>query len=103
MCDRWRDSFESFLADVGDRPTAKHTLDRIDNDGSYEPGNVRWATRTQQARNTRRNRLITANGATRTLAEWISLSGLAATTIERRLKRGWNPAKAVTAPSTKAS
>lgn len=98
VCDRWASSFADFAADVGHRPSAAHTIDRIDNDRGYEPGNVRWATRAEQARNRRSNRWITANGETRTLAEWIARSGLAATTIERRLKRGWPPADAVLTP-----
>lgn len=102
ICARWLASIEDFAADVGEKPSAKHTLDRIDNDKGYEPGNVRWATRTEQARNTRNSHLITANGQTKTLAEWIALSGLHTTTIERRLKRGWNPAEAVLTPSTKS-
>jgi hypothetical protein len=53
VCDRWRASFECFLADMGDKPTSSHTLDRINNDGNYEPGNVRWATMQEQAKNRR--------------------------------------------------
>ena len=51
VCDEWRNSFKTFLADVGTRPTKNHSIDRIDNNGNYEPGNVRWATRHQQCAN----------------------------------------------------
>lgn len=94
--DSWRASFLAFRSAVGDRPTTSHTIDRIDNDGPYIPTNIRWATRTEQARNRRSNRFITVAGVTKTLAEWITLSGLHATTIERRLKRGWPAHEAVT-------
>ncbi len=64
VCDRWRSSFENFLADVGAKPSANHTLERIDNNASYCPGNCRWATYPEQGSNTRLNRRITHEGTT---------------------------------------
>lgn len=55
VCDAWRYSFTTFLKDVGPKPSSKHSIDRIDNEGNYEPGNVRWATRKEQNSNQRRS------------------------------------------------
>jgi hypothetical protein len=95
VCERWRDSFDAFLKDVGFRPrTAKrgHTefsLDRIDNGRGYEPGNVRWAKWKTQQNNRRSSRQITFNGETKTLAEWAAATGIGRATIAYRLKHGW--------------
>lgn len=94
VCSRWARSFKNFLADVGLRPSAKHTLDRFpDNNGNYEPGNVRWATRSEQARNRRSNRIITHEGKSLPLVEWAALTGIRRDTIAARLRRGWSVAK----------
>lgn len=87
VCDRWRDSFEAFLADMGPKP-AGFSLDRIDPDGNYEPGNCRWATAGEQSRNRRTARMLTINGVTRNLSEWSRLTGLRHTTILWRLRNG---------------
>jgi hypothetical protein len=91
VCPRW-DSFEVFLSDMGPRPSKDHSLDRYpNNDGNYEPGNVRWATPKQQGRNRRSNHLIRG----RTLAEWSERTGLSTATIRQRLLRGWSEEEAV--------
>jgi hypothetical protein len=90
VCDRWR-SFTAFLQDMGVAPSASHTLDRIDNDRGYEPGNVRWATRREQSRNTRQVRLITFAGATRSISEWAKVLGVSPSGLSKRLRRGVPP------------
>lgn len=90
VCDRWQ-NFSSFFADVGPRPTRRHSIDRIDNDGNYEPANVRWVTRKVQNNNSRRNRYITASGKTLTIAQWADETGLRYSLIQQRLYMGWNP------------
>jgi hypothetical protein len=83
VCARWH-SFESFLEDMGERPEGL-TIERINNDGSYEPSNCRWATRTEQGRNKRSNRLLTYGGETRPLSEWAEIKGLRMRTLWARL------------------
>jgi len=70
VCCEWLESFAAFLASVGERPFAKAEIDRKDNNGNYEPGNIRWATRKQQTSNTRNNHLVTHRGRTQTLQAW---------------------------------
>lgn len=85
VCKRWLDSFPNFLEDMGDKPTKEHSIDRIDNDGNYEPSNCRWATRLQQGRNKRGVRLITIDGKTKCLAEWVEFLGLDQDEVNRDL------------------
>lgn len=92
VCDRWRGSggFEAFVLDMGDRPSPLHTIDRIDNDGDYEPDNCRWATKKEQARNSRANTIIHHDGKSMSLIEWSEFTGIKRTTISQRLRRGWS-------------
>lgn len=99
VCERWAASFETFLADVGLPPTASHSLDRIDNDRGYEPGNVRWATSKEQVRNSRKVLMMTHDGFTGTLTDWAARLGITPTTLSWRL-RHWTQERALTSPQT---
>lgn len=91
VCERWND-FPTFRDDLGEPPNdgQKYTLDRIDTNGDYEPGNVRWATWTQQANNKRNNRLVTLlDGRTMSVAQAAKATGIKRVTINARLKLGW--------------
>lgn len=90
VCDRWRESFPQFLADMGPRPSASHSLDRIDNNGNYEPSNCRWATQAEQANNRRQNHPITYQGKTQNIREWERELCLGRNTIYGRLQLGWS-------------
>lgn len=98
VCPQWRASFNAFLADIGHPPTDKHSIDRIDNSKGYEPENCRWATRKEQANNTRRCRFITFADLTLTIKQWTELLGVSYTTVVARLNRGRSFVDAVTAP-----
>lgn len=102
VCDRWR-TLANFIADVGPRPTRQHSIDRYpDKNGNYEPGNVRWATPTEQANNTRRNRLLTAFGKTQTMAQWARETGITQDALEQRLRTlQWPIERALTTPNRK--
>lgn len=100
VCKRWRDSFEAFLADMGEKPTGLQ-IDRIENDGNYEPSNCKWATRKEEARNKRSNRHLTINGETRCLAEWSERSGIKSGTIRERIKAGRDLKSAIFEPLRK--
>lgn len=103
ICDRWKNSYLDFLADVGRRPSFLYTLDRHpDPFGNYEPGNVRWATRTEQARNRRNSLLITIGDKTLCAVEWAELYGINYNTFLARIKtQGLSPEVALSKPTTK--
>lgn len=96
FCKRW-DVFENFLADMGERP-AGLSLDRIDNDGNYEPGNCRWATHSQQMNNTRLTRRVTYLGETHSVHEWARITGISRDALHLRIDRGWPLDQALTMP-----
>ncbi len=86
ICERWND-FQSFLIDMGPAPSSKHTIERVDNNGAYEPGNCRWATRKEQSRNTSQNRVIEWCGEKMCLSAWAERLGLQVWTLLKRLDR----------------
>jgi hypothetical protein len=103
VCERWRNSFEDFLSDIGRRPSPRHSIDRFpNNDGNYEPDNCRWATPSEQMRNTRRTRLLTHAGETMCLTDWANRLGISYITILSRLRRGWPVTRALTVPMRKS-
>ncbi len=103
VCWEWRVSFLRFLNDIGPRPSAKHTLDRIDNNGRYEPANCRWELAKPQARNRRNNNLLTYRGETRCLSEWAEVLGIPRNTIEGRLRLGWDAEAILSTPPQQGS
>lgn len=95
VCDEWRDSFLAFYKHIGPKPHKEYTIDRIRNNGNYEPGNVQWADRKTQANNSRRNCCITIDGITKTVIQWAKVMNINPNTIISRLHYGWNPQEAV--------
>jgi hypothetical protein len=107
MCDRWRDSIKDFYDDVSVLPNFRengYTLDRIDNDGNYEPGNVRWATKSEQCNNRSNNIRYEYDGETHTLKEISDITGIPYKVLHKRLKTyGWEPERAFTTEMRKVS
>jgi hypothetical protein len=101
VCDRWLASFENFITDMGLRPSINHSIDRINNNGNYEPSNCRWATRKEQARNIRSNRLLEFNGQTKCISEWAEIYGISVNAIDRRLKEGQSVNDAIELPNSR--
>jgi hypothetical protein len=110
VCERYKESFEDFLSDIGTKPAPTHSIDRRDNDGHYSCGkcpqclengwdfNIRWATREQQSDNTRRTIRYTFDGHTLTVSEWARLLGIPKHRIYNRLHKGWPIEMALTKP-----
>jgi hypothetical protein len=105
VCARWQgeNGFANFLADMGARPSAKHSIDRIDNDGPYSRENCRWATAKEQANNKRTNRWLTHSGETLTITGWSERLGMSRPTIWGRLEAGWSIDAALTTQINQAA
>ncbi len=97
VCKRW-EKFENFYKDMGPRPKNKQSLDRINSDGNYEPGNCRWANWREQQNNRKNNRMLSYNGKTQTMAQWSKEVGIGARTIWYRLSKGYSIKDALTKP-----
>lgn len=98
VCDKWKNSFKAFYDDMGDPPGDDYSIDRIDNNGNYEPGNCRWATTTQQSRNRRNCIVVEYEGEKMCVAELAEKIGKSATLIRSRLKSGWCLDEAINTP-----
>ena len=101
VCDRWRYSFAAFLGDMGKAPSKAHSLDRIDNDGAYEPSNCRWATFREQMANKRNTIWIEYQDERITLAELCRRTGIKHKVLDKRLRRGFTVQQAVETPIRK--
>lgn len=98
VCDRWRHSFENFLADMGEKPSKTHSIERKNNDLGYSPENCKWATAQEQAINRRSCVNLAFHNKTQTVSRWATELGLPSRLIRRRLKLGWTVADALTVP-----
>lgn len=98
ICDRWMD-FHNFIADMGQRPNSKHSIERIDNNGNYCPENCKWATLTEQANNKSNTKKITFRGEYHTVAEWARILNLSYFALSSRIRDyGWSIKDAFTKP-----
>lgn len=104
VCDRWKQpdgmGFMNFLADIGKKPHRTSTIERLCVDGDYGPDNCKWASPTEQARNTRKSKKLTMNGVTKCLSEWLESTpeGLSKRTVTSRIRLGWSLEDAFNTP-----
>jgi hypothetical protein len=92
ICERWKNNFENFYLDMGDRPTSDHSIDRIDVNKGYSPDNCKWSTRKEQQNNKRNNSFVSFVGKTLTKTEW---GDLLTPLVKSRLENGWDIRKAI--------
>jgi len=90
MCQEWRESFETFLNDMGKKPTPLHSIERINNESNYSPLNCKWASRKEQNRNKRNNVFLTHEGKTMCIKEWSEHLGIPAPTLYTRKRKNWS-------------
>lgn len=103
VCERWLGSFENFLADMGNRPSPQHSMDRVDVDGNYTPENCRWADTKTQAFNRRNNQKVVIDGQEMLLAHAVDRAGVVPVKLVRsRLSKGWPLEAAITTPRVAA-
>lgn len=98
ICERWLASFENFLADMGHKPSQKHSIERVDVNGNYEPSNCVWATQKVQSNNQRSNVRLEYNGENLTAAQWSEKTGFSYSAIMRRINSGWSASEIVETP-----
>ena len=98
VCDSWRSSFMNFFIDMGPCPSPRHSIDRKDNNGHYEPKNCRWATEEEQRRNTRRRLYILIDGKAHLMADYAKRQGIDMRLVSERLRRGWTVDAALHTP-----
>lgn len=98
MCDSWRNDFTNFYNDIGPRPSPKHTVERINNDGPYSAENCKWATRREQGNNTARNRFVLFRGQTKSISQWGRELSIEPSTLRCRLNSGMSVEEALTKP-----
>lgn len=101
ICDRWKDSFENFITDMGRRPSSNHQIERIDNNGNYEPPNCKWATVVEQINNRRNTVIIEHNGISKPLSYWAKEVNINVERLRVRLKEGWPFDRAISEPLKK--
>lgn len=101
MCERWKNSFEAFLEDMGTKPSRNHSIERLNNDGDYDPSNCVWATKKVQNRNTRRTTYVNYRAHTHKLCELCASLGVSDAVVRWRISRGWTVEQAIETPIRK--
>jgi hypothetical protein len=101
VCESWNTSFDAFLQDMGLRPGPDYSIDRLENDGNYEPANCAWRTAQDQMNNRRTTVLLCFRGQTKPLAHWAAVMGIKHSILYRRIRDGWGTARALTTPAAK--